>query len=158
MSNMKALNIPERLRRAWNLIIGRESAQPNRTTTAVIGAWGERQAELHLKKAGFRILHRRLRIGRRDEIDIVARDGEILAFIEVKTRATEDYGRPFSAVDRGKRRALSRAAVRYLRAIKKPSALFRFDVVEVVGSPGELPRDVRHIRNAFAPDKRYRSG
>ena len=120
------------------------------------GVWGEEQAERVLKKSGFRILGRRVRVGRRDEIDLVARDGEALVFVEVKTRARESYGRPISAVDRDKRRALSRAAVRYLKALKYPRVCFRFDVVEVVGSVGDSDPTVRHIRGAFHLDSRYR--
>jgi putative endonuclease len=152
---MKAPTILERLRRAWRSISGREP-DPARSPADAAGAWGEDQAGDFLQRAGFRILHRRLRIGRRDEFDLVARDGAVLVFVEVKTRASEAFGRPFAAVDRRKRHALSRAAVRYLRKLGGPPPCFRFDVVEVVGRPGEPIRDIRHIRNAFPLDRRYR--
>ena len=79
------------------------------------GKWGEKVAERLLKKTGYRILGRRVRIGTRDELDLVARDGQVLVFVEVKTRKAEDYGRPAAAVDRGKRHVMSRAATRYLQ-------------------------------------------
>ena len=112
-------------------------------------------AERALRAKGFRILGRRVRIGRRDEIDLVARDGEELVFVEVKTRRNEDFGRPLEAVDRSKRRVMSRAAVRYLQRLAEPRVCFRFDVVEVIGAVGAEPPRVRHIENAFALDRRY---
>ena len=119
------------------------------------GEWGEKQAELLLKQKGCRILGRRVRVGSRDELDLVARDGDVLVFVEVKARKHEEFGRPFTAVDRKKRHALSRAAVRYLKKIGNPPVCFRFDVVEVVGAMGDERPLTRHIENAFPLDKRY---
>lgn len=120
------------------------------------GAWGERVAEDYLRGKGYRILGRRVRVGTRDELDLVARHGAQLVFVEVKTRSGEVFGRPLSAVDRGKRHTLSRAAVRYLQRLKDPRVCFRFDVVEVIGRPGsDEPPLVRHIENAFPLDRRY---
>jgi len=119
------------------------------------GLWGEKHAEKMLKRKGFKILGRRVRVGDRDEIDLVARDGKVLVFVEVKTRKRETFGRPAESVDRKKRHALSRAAVRYLQRLKDPRRLFRFDVVEVVGSIEEAEPTIRHIDNAFALDSRY---
>jgi putative endonuclease len=119
------------------------------------GLWGERQAEALLRRKGFRVLGRRVRVGRRDEIDLLARDGDVLVFVEVKTRAREAYGRPASAVHAHKRRVLSRAAVRYIKTLGRRQVLFRFDVVEVVGAPGGADPVLRHIANAFPLDARY---
>ena len=118
------------------------------------GLWGESQAESFLRAKGYSILSRRFRITPRDEFDLVARDGEILVFVEVKTRKTEAFGSPLTAVDRKKRHVLSRAAVRYLGRLKKP-VNFRFDVVEVVGGKGRGAPVVRHIENAFPLDRCY---
>lgn len=119
------------------------------------GKWGERVAARFLKKKGLKIIGRRVTVGQRDEIDLVARDDHCLVFVEVKTRGTEAFGRPSSAVDRAKRHALSRAAVRYLQAVKARPVNFRFDVVEVIGSATGPDPLVRHIENAFALDSRY---
>jgi putative endonuclease len=119
------------------------------------GEWGEKVAERLLKKLGYRILGRRVRIGIRDEIDLVARDGKVLVFVEVKTRKAEDYGRPATAVDKEKRHVLSRAAVRYLKSLGNPHVPFRFDVVEVVGSVDDPNPVVRHIQSAFNLDRMY---
>lgn len=118
------------------------------------GLWGEREAELFLVEKGYRILSRRFRVTLRDEVDLVARDGEVLVFVEVKTRKTESYGRPLSAVDRKKRHVMSRAAVRYLQRLNKP-VNFRFDVVEVIGSRENGNPKIRHIENAFPLDRCY---
>jgi putative endonuclease len=120
------------------------------------GEWGERLAEAELKKMGYRILGRRVRVGRRDELDLIARDGEILVFVEVKTRRNTDYGRPGDAVNRAKRTACSRAAIRYIKRLRKRPEYFRFDVVEVIGLQGAPPREIRHIKNAFPLEGRYR--
>jgi putative endonuclease len=119
------------------------------------GRWGEAQAERFLKRKRYRILGRRVRMGRRDEIDLVARDGGALVFVEVKTRQDESFGRPMSAVDKRKRHALCRAAVRYLKEAGWPDVCFRFDVVEVIrDSEGRVPV-IRHVENAFALEGRY---
>lgn len=119
------------------------------------GVWGEAQAEHFLKAKGYRILGRRVSVSARDELDLVARDGEVLVFVEVKTRKSEEFGRPAEAVDRAKRHTVSRAAVRYLQRLKFPKICFRFDVVEVIGQDGDPDPVVRHIENAFTLDSRY---
>jgi putative endonuclease len=119
------------------------------------GLWGEARAETHLGAKGYKTLGRRVRIGLRDELDLVMRHGDVLVFVEVKTRAAELFGRPVAAVDHKKRHAMSRAAVRYLMRLKQP-AFFRFDIVEIVGREGEGDPTVRHIENAFQLDSRYR--
>jgi putative endonuclease len=124
------------------------------TDSSFSGRWGEEAAARHLENKKYKILGRRVRIGRRDEIDLVARWGEVLIFVEVKTRRSVAFGRPADFVDRKKRHALSRAAVRYLERLRNPRVTFRFDVVEVVGAPGAEP-EVRHIENAFQLDKRF---
>ena len=120
------------------------------------GLWGEQQAERLLTQKGYRIVGRRVRVGRRDEIDLVARDGQVLVFVEVKTRKGEAYGAPAASVDRNKRRVLSRAAVRYMKKLRAPPPYFRFDVVEVIGTKGCETPSVRHIERAFGLDERYR--
>ena len=119
------------------------------------GEWGEALAGRMLRKKGYRILGKRVRVGTRDEIDLVARCKGILVFLEVKTRKRESFGRPAAAVGRNKRRVMSRAAVRYLKRLGCPRTCFRFDVVEVVGSIGDRNPVIRHIENVFPLDKRY---
>jgi putative endonuclease len=120
------------------------------------GRWGEQLAVRFLKKQRYKIVGQRVRIGKRDELDIIAEDNGILVFVEVKTRKNENYGRPFSAVDKAKRKHLSRAAVAYLKRKKIKPDFIRFDVVEVIGEPGGEAPEIRHIENAFPLDPAYR--
>ena len=129
-----------------------------RPETQRSGAWGEQLAADFLKKRGYQILGKNVRFGSRCELDLVARSPapDVLVFVEVKTRKSERFGRPISAVDRGKRRAIGRAALRYLHRTKAKPTRIRFDVVEVVGSPGGENPVVRHIENAFPLGAGYR--
>lgn len=115
------------------------------------GRIGERQAEKFLKKAGFKVIARNVHVGY-DEIDLIARQGDTLIFVEVKTRKNEDFGRPAAAVNRAKRKRLSRAAMHFLKKRKLRPPYIRFDVVEVIGDQ----QDIRHIQNAFQLEGRYR--
>ena len=113
------------------------------------GLWGERKAESYLAAKGYKILGRRVRVGPRDEIDLIARFENTLVFIEVKARSGEDFGRPFSAVNRPKRSRISRAAIRYLKRLKSQPGSFRFDVVEIIGNESTQNPAIRHIEQAF---------
>jgi putative endonuclease len=75
-------------------------------------------------------------------------------FVEVKTRAREDFGRPISAVDREKQKRISRGALAWLRMLDNPDILFRFDVVEVVVADDAKLR-VELVKNAFPLSKPY---
>lgn len=127
-----------------------------RTRNDETGIWGENVAVARLSDAGYSILGRRVRPDRHDEIDIIARKDKVLAFIEVKTRASEAFGRPFAAVTAAKKRALCRAAAAYLRRAKYPHLYYRFDVVEVIGRTGDQNPVVRHLEDAFRFPPRYR--
>lgn len=122
---------------------------PWRSKELDTGAWGEKLAETALRKAGYRVVGRRVKVGKHDEIDLIARNGKVLVFIEVKTRKGESHGRPIAAVDKRKRRALCRAAVCYMKKIGFRADYFRFDVVEVIGEKGGPDPVLRHIENAF---------
>ena len=102
-----------------------------------------------------KVLHRNFRAPKGGEVDIVCRDGDVLVFAEVKTRTTLDYGRPASAVNRGKQRLITRGGLGWLRLLDFPEVNFRFDIVEVVLVEGEVP-DINLIRNAFQLPEPYR--
>ena len=118
------------------------------------GALGEKLACRYLKRNGYKVLFRNFRGRSGGEIDVVCRDNDALVFVEVKTRGREDFGRPVEAVDREKRKRISRAALAWLRMLDNPDILFRFDVVEVIIAADSKPR-VELIRNAFPLSKPY---
>lgn len=120
------------------------------------GELGERAAKKHLQKLGLKFLAANFR-SERGEIDLVFRDGDCLAFVEVKTRSTEDWTRPAAAVDARKRRLLSQTALDYLRLLKNPPVKIRFDIVEVLLANGEV-REIRHLPNTFPMARPYRYG
>ena len=120
------------------------------------GRWGEDKAAAYLRKNGYRILGQRIRTAQREEIDLIAATDDTLVFVEVKTRADESFGRPFDAVTRTKRLQLTRAAAHYIKRLRRPPIYIRFDVVEVIGEPGETSPEVRHLENAFPPEAGYR--
>ena len=122
----------------------------------ITGIWGERLAVSFLKKKGLKIIGKRVRVGAKDELDIVARDKNTLIFIEVKTRKNSNFGRPSSSVDKRKIKNLSRAAMTYVRKLRKKPDYVRFDIVEVLGQPGGDPAEINHIENAFQLNSRYR--
>jgi len=106
---------------------------PAAHSTGERGALGERLAREHLRKMGLRILATNWRNprDRRGEIDLVALDGQVLVFVEVKTRAAGALVAGHHAVDARKKRALLCAARAYLRGLDEPPRSVRFDVVEV---------------------------
>jgi putative endonuclease len=112
-----------------------------------LGRRGEEAAALYLASLGFDILERRFRTAA-GEIDIVAREGDTLAFVEVKSRSSVSCGRPAEAVGSRKRVRLLRAAALYLLGHGGPDQPCRFDVVEIL-KPGDGDLRVRLIRDAF---------
>ena len=137
-------------------LTGRDGIGKPQPRSAVVGLWGEEKAVAFLQANGFTILGRNVRPDKRDEIDVVARIGETLVFVEVKTRRSEDFGRPLMAVDKEKRHALNRAAAAYLRLAKFPNLYYRFDVIEVLGQPEEGEPVIRHLDNAFPFERRFK--
>src|SRR5713101_2921830 len=127
-------------------------AKPNQLAPHFeLGRRGEALAIEHLERAGYRIVaaNFRLPIGRntRDvivnaEIDIVAYDGPTLCFIEVKTRASDQFAPPQVNVDLRKRRQIARAARGYRRMLGLVNAAYRYDVVTVV-LPKEAEENAR---------------
>lgn len=94
------------------------------------GQLGEQLACDFLKKNNYKLLLRNWR-HLKDEIDIIAKEGEVLVFIEVKARQDDSLQPGFYAVNADKKRSLNRIAKRYLRGLKHPPRHFRFDIIEV---------------------------
>ncbi|MCG8473466.1 MAG: YraN family protein [Desulfobacterales bacterium] len=112
----------------------------------LFGQRSEARASRHLKRLGYRILARNVRtpLG---EIDIIAREGDDIVFVEVKARNSLLYGHPQEAVTRRKQMALSRAALFWLKGEGLMGVPARFDVVAMVVT-GKT-HDIEVIRNAF---------
>lgn len=131
-------NCWQRLRAVSGLGAGRDA-----------GARGEAAAADFLQhRHGFTIITRNWRSprDRRDEIDLIARDGEVLVFIEVKARSVDALVPGYHTIDQRKKRVLRRAVHTYLTALKEPPRTFRFDVVEVAHSE-HLPSQCLHFSN-----------
>lgn len=114
------------------------------------GKFGEEEAKKYLQKRGYIVLQTNYRC-REGEIDLIAREGEWLVFVEVKTRRSYAYGMPCEAVDERKRSKIIAAAQKYLLDNTIESAL-RFDVIEVIcASEGDGYRlkSLNHIKFAF---------
>ena len=120
------------------------------------GELGERAAKKHLQKLGMKFLTANFR-SERGEIDLVFRDGDCLAFVEVKTRSSENWARPAAAVNAERRRRLSQCALDYLKLLKNPAVKIRFDIVEVLLADGKVC-EIRHLPNTFAMAKPFRYG
>ncbi len=120
------------------------------------GELGEHAARTFLRREGLKFLAANFR-SERGEIDLIFRDDDCLAFVEVKTRSSEEWTRPAAAVNAERRRRLSRAALDYLRLLKNPRVKIRFDIVEVLLAEGKVC-EVRHLPNTFAMAKPYRYG
>lgn len=93
------------------------------------------------------ILERNFRFGHK-EIDLVARRGDIVAFVEVKTRNGLNFGHPLEAITRAKREEIRRVASAWIARHGCRSDLYRFDAVSVIYEGGTLPR-LEHLEDAW---------
>lgn len=121
-----------------------------KTVQQKTGALGENYAASYLKKKGYRILERNWR-RRRAEIDIIAMDGEIMVFVEVKTRMYTGLRRPEEAVTRAKLEAMVRAAGAYM-VVAGHDWEVRFDIVGVTLLP-EDEHTIDHYRDVYFPGR-----
>ena len=111
------------------------------------GRIGEDLAHRHLRRNGCTVVARNYRtLSGSGEIDLIAWDGDKLAFVEVKARSTTDFGPPESAVDAEKRARVLRAARDYARRAGIPWENTRFDIVSIVLS---TPPAIVWLRDAF---------
>ena len=115
-------------------------------TRRATGELGEELGGAYLKERGYKVLARNVR-SPFGEIDLVARDGETLVFVEIKTRAGHAFGFPEEAVTQQKKERLIRLASWYLARHLEPKRAVRFDVLAIELSSGAP--DIRLIQNAF---------
>ncbi len=112
------------------------------------GQKGEALARQYLEQKGYRILEANWRY-RRSEVDLIAMDGPVLVFVEVKTRATSAFGQPEEFVTRRKERLLTEAAIAYMEAIGHDWEL-RFDIISILYR-NEQDYRIEHFPDAFFP-------
>ena len=110
-----------------------------------LGNLGEEQVADYLRRSGCEILERNYRFSGR-EIDIIARAGEIIVFVEVKKRSQSRWGKGAEAVDYRKRRRIVGAAAHYLAEKSLTDVNVRFDVASLDGT------SLEYIENAFQAD------
>jgi putative endonuclease len=93
---------------------------------------------------------------RREEIDLVCRDADVLVFVEVKARSAAALVPGYYAVDQRKRRVLLRAIKTYLAHLREKPRTFRFDVVEVSFPQAETAPEILHFENVPLFSKHFR--
>ena len=117
----------------------------------ILGRQGEDYAVAFLQNNGYTILDRNWKIGDL-EIDIVAKQNDEIVFVEVKTRASLNWGAPEDAVDELRKRRMTAAANAYLK-FRRLDNPFRFDIIAIVMNANETKID--HIIEAFSPRPHY---
>lgn len=113
-----------------------------------LGALGERHAARALRARGYRLLEANYR-RRQGELDLIARDGDTLVFVEVRTRTSTGPWTPLDSVDARKQRQIARLARYYRRDRHLENCYCRYDVVEVIATTDGRVLDVRHYPGAF---------
>lgn len=112
------------------------------------GVAGEEVARQFLERQGWVVMSHRFRVGRL-EVDLIARNGSLVAFIEVKTRRGTAFGSPFEAVTWQKKREITRVAQGWMDRFGRPGDVYRFDVIGVTMA-GPVT-SVQHVADAFRP-------
>jgi putative endonuclease len=124
--------------------------------TQALGRRGEDLAHRYLQKHGFTIVARNYRLSTGEaEADIIARDGEALVFVEVKTRESAEFGPPERAIGEDKREHLLKIARAYARKSNTAWEQVRFDVVTVILAGAPV---IEHYRDALPTRARRASG
>jgi len=157
LKNMR-VNALERGVAAADWVAAKRGRVPEKPEHLVTGERGELAALFFLMREGFHVVARRWNEGPEPgDLDLVAWQGDVLCFIEVKTRTTEGLAAPQMAVDQHKRKILRRLAEQYLRHLPgdERAPRTRFDIVTVVELPGEARR-IRLIPGAFGWSERGR--
>ncbi|MEA4848779.1 MAG: YraN family protein [Clostridiaceae bacterium] len=119
----------------------------------IIGAFGEDMACEYLEEYGYKVLERNFSC-RTGELDIIALEGETVAFIEVKTRSSERYGLPSEAISISKQGKIVKTALYYMQRNRLLDRMCRFDVLEIIIEDEDNHR-INLIRDAFQYSGRY---
>ena len=141
----------------------KQDIRPDLRTTSETGRRGEQLAAVYLEENGYRLVlsNFKVPIGRNKrgaavtgEVDIVATDGDVLCFIEVKTKTSDDFAAPLAAVNLRKQRQITRTARVYRRIFGLHDMNYRFDVVSIVLKQKSEPR-IELIKGFWA-ESRFR--
>jgi len=125
------------------------SRPPSAPPHLLTGRSGEEEAYFYLRRQGYIMVARNFRSPRsHGEIDLIGWDGDVLCFIEVKTRRSRQVAPAEAAVDAAKRRELALVAREYFRRLRNPPA-FRFDVISIYREPAQAP-EINLYKNAFS--------
>ncbi len=116
-----------------------------------LGRLGEDMAVEYLREKGYGVLERNWKVGDL-EVDIIARVGETIVLVEVKTRSSDWMQRPEEAVDRRRRDRLCRAANAYVKG-KRWNGDVRIDIIAIVLN--ERRKEINHIEDAVHPRGRF---
>jgi len=119
-----------------------------------LGKTGELLAVKFLQQKGYQIVEQNYR-STWGEIDIIAQDEDVLAFVEVKTRRSLKFGVPQLAVNNSKQRRMSKATLEYLQEKDLFDYVCRFDVISIVFPPEPSEPIIEHIENAFELNEQY---
>lgn len=106
-----------------------------------LGKKGEELAFNYLKGIGYELIERNFRC-KFGEIDLIVKDGQVIVFVEVKYRSSDDYGSPKEAITNDKIKKIIKAA-EYFIVKNNVNSLYRFDVVSI------FKNNIEHIKNAF---------
>ena len=129
--------------------------------TKIVGEFGEALAARYLERNGYRLVlsNFKVPIGRNrvgasvtGEIDLIALDENVLCFVEVKTRSSDEYASPLAAVDLRKQRQITRTARMYRKIFQINSIRFRYDVVSIVLN-GEAKPKIEIFKNFWQENK-----
>ena len=145
----RALVWKERQRTRWTSDTRGSRAARGEPAHLKTGRRGETLAYWYLRQAGYTIVarNRRSHLGA-GELDLVAWDGPILSFVEVKTRTSAEAGAPEAAVSRSKQKRIAKTAREYLLRLGKRPVAYRFDIVSVLWDP-KIGYHIRLIKDAF---------
>lgn len=113
-----------------------------------LGRLGESIAQQYLKEQGWMILEKNWRFSRA-EVDLIAKDGQVLVFVEVKTRSSDYFGQPEEFVQEDKEHLIAGAAFAYMEKIDHDWEI-RFDVIGIVFW-NDQRYELKHIQDAFFP-------
>ncbi len=114
-------------------------------TPSELGKAGEEESVRFLKKNGLKILERNVKVGRK-EIDLIAKDGDEIVFVEVKTCRNENGIYPEDKVNYKKQKNIKKAAHQYIFRYLPQTKYYRFDIIAITWEPSV---SIRWIKNAF---------